>query len=116
MQNLIQQNTDVQAAELEHKHRRNIIIRASSRNGEESEKREENETKVNVLKHDEITIERTYKIGKKEEGKTSTIIAKCLNYKQCKKVLNKCKELKLWDNLYKRRLQREYCGEKENFA
>ena len=62
----------------------------------ESKTWEESETKVKVflqeklgLETDEITIERAHRIRKKEEGKRRTIIAKFLNYKQRKKVLNK---------------------------
>ena len=65
------------------------------------------ETKVKVflqeklgLKTEEITIERAHRIGKKEKGKRRFIIAKYLNYKQCEKVLNKCKELKLWEDQF----------------
>ena len=64
----------------------------------ESKTWEESETKVKVflqeklgLETDEITIERAHRIRKKEEGKRRTIIAKFLNYKQRKKVLNKYK-------------------------
>ena len=73
--------------------------------GVESETWEEIETKVKVflqeklgLETGEITIERAHMIGKKEEGKRRTIIAKFLNYKQRENVLNKYKELKLWEN------------------
>ena len=71
----------------------------------ESETWEKSEAKVKVflqeklgLETDEITIERAHRIWKKEEGKRRTIIAKFLNYKQCEKVLNKYKELKLWED------------------
>ena len=71
----------------------------------ESETWEESETKVKVflqeklgLETDEITFERAHGIGKKEEGKRRTIIAKFLNYKQLEKVLKKYKELKLWED------------------
>ena len=50
------------------------------------------------LETDEITIERAHRIGKKEDGKRRTIIAKFLNYKQREKVLNKYKKLKLWED------------------
>ena len=49
------------------------------------------------LETNEINIERAHRIGKKKEGKR-TIIAKFLNYKQREKVLNKYKELKLWED------------------
>ena len=65
------------------------------------------------LETDEITIERAHRIGKKEEGKRRTIIAKFLNYKQREKVLNKCKELKLWeDQIYINEDFSEYTVEK----
>ena len=48
----------------------------------------------------EITNERAHRIGKKEEGKRRTIIAKFLNYKQREKVLNKYKELKFSYKIY----------------
>ena len=50
------------------------------------------------LETDEITIERTHRIEKKEKRKRRTIIAKFLNYKQREKVLNKYKKLKLWED------------------
>ena len=75
------------------------------KSGVESETWEKSKTKVKVflqeklgLETDEVTIERAYRIGKKEEGKRRTIIANFLNYKQCERVLNKYKELKLWEN------------------
>ena len=69
----------------------------------ESEKWQESETKVKVFleeklgfQTDEITIDRTHRIGKKKREKKRTIVAKCLDYKQREKVFNKYKELKLW--------------------
>ena len=54
------------------------------------------------LETDEIIIERAHWIRKKEGGERRTIIAKCLHYKQREKLLNKYKELKLWeDQIYK---------------
>ena len=35
---------------------------------------------------------------KEKRGKRKTIMAKFLNYKQCEKVLNKYKELKIWED------------------
>ena len=78
------------------------------KSGVESETWEESETKVKgflreklALETEEITIERANRIGKKEEGKRRTIIAKFLNYKQREKVLNKHEVLKLWkDQIY----------------
>ena len=68
------------------------------KSGVESKTWEESETKVNIflqeklgLKTGEITVERAHRIGKEEEGKRRTIIAKFLNYKQRGKVLNKYK-------------------------
>ena len=86
----------------------------------ESETWEESETKVKVflqeklgLETDEITFERAHGIGKKEEGKRRTIIAKFLNYKQLEKVLKKYKELKLWeDQIYINEHFSEYTVEK----
>ena len=86
----------------------------------ESETWEKSEAKVKVflqeklgLETDEITIERAHRIWKKEEGKRRTIIAKFLNYKQCEKVLNKYKELKLWeDQIYINKDFSEYAVEK----
>ena len=73
--------------------------------GVESETWEKIEPKVKVflqeklgLKTDEVTIERAHRSGKREERKRRTIIAKFLNYKQRDKVLNKYKELKLWED------------------
>ena len=74
-----------QIAELEDRHRRNNLrfmsIKEKSR--AESETWEKSEAKVKVFKQeklgletDEITIERAHRIGKKEEGKKRTIIAK----------------------------------------
>ena len=64
------------------------LMSIKEKSGVESETWEESETKVKVflqeklgLETDEITIERAHKIGKKEEGKRWTIIAKFLNYK-----------------------------------
>ena len=93
-----------QIAELEERHRRNNLrfMGIKEKSGVESETWDESETKVKVflqeklgLETDEITIERAHMIGKKEEGKRRTIIAKFLNYKQREKMLNKYKELKL---------------------
>ena len=124
VQNLIQQNTDMkeQIAELEDRHRRNNLrfMSIKEKCGVESETWEESETKVKVflqeklgLETDEITIERVHRIGKKEEGKRRTIIAKFLNYKQREKVLNKYKELKLWeDQIYINEDFSEYTVEK----
>ena len=93
VQNLIQQNIDMkeQIAELEDRHRINnsrfMGIKVKSR--AESETWQESETKVKVflkekldLETEEITIKRAHRIGKKEEEKIRTIIAKFLNYKQ----------------------------------
>ena len=109
VQNLIQKHTDMkqQIAELEDRHRRNNLrfMAIKEKSGVESETWEESETKVKVflleklgLEADKITIERAHRIAKKEEGKRRTIIAKFLNYKQREKVLNKYKELKLWED------------------
>ena len=96
-----------QIAELEDRHRRNSLwfIGTKEKSGVESETWEENEIKVKVflqeklgLETDEITIERAHGIRKKKEGKRKTIMAKFLNYKQCEKVLNKYKELKIWED------------------
>ena len=84
VQNLIQQNTEMkeQNAELEDRHWRNNLrfMGIKVKSGVESETWVESETKV------------------KEKGKRKTIIAKFLNYKQREKVLNKYKELKLWED------------------
>ena len=85
-----------------------------------SETLEESETKVKVflqekldLETDEITIEREHRIGKKEEEKRRTIIAKFLNYKQREKLLNKYKQLKSWeDQIYINEHFSEYTVEK----
>lgn len=50
------------------------------------------------LESEEITIERANRIRQKEEGRKGTIFAKFLNCKQREKVLNKYKELKLWED------------------
>ena len=50
------------------------------------------------LEADEITIETAHRVGKKEEGKERTIMTKLLNYKQREIVLNKYKQLKLWED------------------
>ena len=109
VEKLIQQNTEMkeQIAELEDRHRRNNLrfMGIKEKSGVESETWEESEAKVKVflqekmgLETDEITIERAHRIGKKEEGKRRTIIAKFLNYKQREKVLKKYKKLKLWED------------------
>ena len=65
------------------------------------------------LETDKITIETAHRIGKKEEGKGRTIMTKFLNYKQREKVLNKYKELKLWeDQIYINEDFSEYTVEK----
>ena len=90
VQKLIEQNTDMkeQIAKLEDRHRRNNLqfMGIKEKSGVESETWEESETKVEVflqeklgLETDETTIERAHRIGKKEEGKRRTIIAKFLN-------------------------------------
>ena len=75
------------------------------KSGVKRETWEKSEAKVKVfleeklgLETDEITIERTHRIEKKEKGKRRTIIAKFLNYKQREKVLKKYKKLKLWED------------------
>ena len=90
------------------------------KSGVENETWEESETKMKVflqeklgLETDEITIERVNRAGKKEGEKRRTIIAKFLNCKQREKVLNKYKELKLWENqIYKNEDFSEYTVEK----
>ena len=90
------------------------------KSGVESKTWEESEAKAKVflqeklgLEADEITIQRAHRIGKKDKGKRRTIIAKYLNYKQREKVLNKCKELKLWeDQIYINEDFSEYTVEK----
>ena len=111
-----------QIAELEERHRRNNLrfMGIKEKSGVESETWDESETKVKVflqeklgLETDEITIERAHMIGKKEEGKRRTIIAKFLNYKQREKMLNKYKKLKLWeDQIYINKDFSEYTVEK----
>ena len=65
------------------------------------------------LESDEITIGRTHRIGKKEDGKRGTVIATFFNYKQREKVLNKYKELKLWeDQIYINEYFSEYTVDK----
>ena len=67
------------------------------------------------LKTDKITIERAHRIGKKEEGKRRTVIAKFLNYKQHGKVLNRYKELQLSeDQIYLNKDFSEYTVEKRS--
>ena len=108
-QKLILQNTEMkeQIPKLEDKHRRNNLrfMDIKQKSGVESETWKESEAKVKVflqeklgLETDEIIIERAHRIGKKKERKRRTIIAKFLNYKQRKKVLNKYKGLKLWED------------------
>ena len=41
---------------------------------------------------------RAHRIGKKEDVKRRTIVAKFLNYKQHEEVLNKYNKIKLWEN------------------
>ena len=124
VQNLIQQNTDMkeQIAELEDRLGRNNLqfMGIKWKSGVENEAWRESETKVKVflqeklgLETDEITIERVNRAGKKEGEKRRTIIAKFLNCKQREKVLNKYKELKLWENqIYKNEDFSEYTVEK----
>ena len=124
VQSLIRQNTDMkeQIAELEERHRRNNLrfMGIKEKSGVESETWDESETKVKVflqeklgLETDEISIERAHMIGKKEEGKRRTIIAKFLNYKQREKMINKYKKLKLWeDQIYINKDFSEYTVEK----
>ena len=80
IQNLIQQNTEMkeQIAELEDRHRRNNLrfMGIKEKSGVESETWEESKAKMKLslqekldLEIDEITIERSHRIGKKEEGK-----------------------------------------------
>ena len=105
-----------QIAELQGRHRRNNLqfMGIKEKSGVESEKWEESEVKVKVflqdklgLETEEIIIERVHRIGKKEEEKRRTVIAKFLNYKQREKVLNKYKELKLWeDQIY---INEDFC-------
>ena len=109
VQKLIQQNTEMkeQIAELEDRHRRNNLrfMGIKEKSEVERETLEESETKKKVflqeklgLETDEITTERAHRIGNKEERKRRTIITKFLNNKQHEKLLNKYKELKLWED------------------
>ena len=114
VQNIIHQNTKMkeQIAKLEDMARRNNIrfVGIKEKSGAisetcKNERKSESDAKVKVflqdklgLKTKEITVERAHRIGKKEEGKRRTIIAMCLNYKPLEKVLNKYKELKLWED------------------
>ena len=90
------------------------------KSGVESETWEESEAKVKVflqeklgLQTDKIIIERAYRIGRKEERKRRTVIAKFSNYKQREKVLKKYKELKFWeDQIYVNEDFNEYTVEK----
>ena len=83
----MQQNTEMkeQIAELEDRHRRNnlLFMIIKEKSAVESETWEESKAKVKVflqeklgLATNEITIERAHKIGKNEDGKRRTIIAK----------------------------------------
>ena len=116
VQNFIQQNTDMkeQIAELENRHRRNNLrfMGIKEKSEVERETLEESETKKKVFLQ-EITIERAHRIGNKEERKRRTIITKFLNNKQREKLLNKYKELKLWeDQIYINEDLSEYIVEK----
>ena len=76
-----------QIAELQDRHRRNNLwfLGIKEKSGVESETWQKSEGKVEVslqeklsLETDEITIDTAHSIGKKEEGKRRTIIAKFL--------------------------------------
>ena len=124
VQDLIQRNIEMkeQTAELEDRHRRNYIqfIGIKEKYGVESKIWVERKQKWKffckkncVLETDEITIETAHGISKKEEEKRRTIIAKFLNYKQREKLLNKYKQLKLWeDQIYINEHFSEYTVEK----
>ena len=124
VQNLIQRNIEMkeQTAESEDRHRRNYIrfIGIKEKYGVESKIWEEREQKGKffckkncALETDEVTIGRAHRIGKKEEEKRRTIIAKFLNYKQREKLLNKYKQLKSWeDQIYINEHFSEYTVEK----
>ena len=104
------------------RHRRNILrfIGIKEKYGVESKIWEEREQKGKffckkncALETDEVTIGRAHRIGKKEEEKRRTIIAKFLNYKQREKLLNKYKQLKSWeDQIYINEHFSEYTVEK----
>ena len=123
VENLIQQNTKMkeQISELEDRHQINNLwfMGLKEKFGAETEKWEEYKTKVKVFLEKTgfrdwgITLERAHRIEKKEEGKRKTIIATFLNYKQGEKVLNKFRELKLWeDQIYRNKDFSEYTVEK----
>ena len=89
VQKWIQQNTEMkeQIAELQDRHRRNNLwfLGIKEKSEVESEIWQKSEAKVEAslqeklgLETDEITIETAHSIGKKEEGKRRTIMAKFL--------------------------------------
>ena len=56
---------------------------------------------TNKLGLENIVVERCHRTGKKEAGRNRTIVAKFLNYRDKVEVLNKFRELKLWEeNIY----------------
>ena len=76
-----------QIAKLQYRHRRNNLwfLDIKEKSGVESETWQKSKAKVEVslqekldLETDEITIETAHRIGKKEEGKRRTIMAKLL--------------------------------------
>ena len=65
------------------------------------------------LETHEITIGKAHRIRNKEKGKRRTIMRKFLNYKQWEKVLNKYKQMELWeDQIYMNEGFSEYTVEK----
>ena len=61
----------------------------------------------------DILLREHTEFERKKKEKRRTIIAKILNYKQCEKVLNKYKVLKLWeDQIYINEDISEYTAEK----
>ena len=93
-------------------HEREIWSRNRKMGGIQNKSESFSEEKLD-LETEEITLERAHRIEKKEEGKRKIIIATFLNYKQGEKVLNKFKELKLWeDQIYINKDFSEYTVEK----
>lgn len=86
--------------DLENRSRRNNLCfdgvdESVSENWAQSEAKVKNVLKDNLdLNQDEIEIERAHRVGPKREGKTRSIVAKFLNYKDREKVFKSKRQLK----------------------
>ena len=92
---------ELKLSEIEDRNRRNNlrfngIPESADETWEETDKKLESFFS-DKLGLERITIERSHRTGKRESGRNRTIVAKFLNYRDKVEVLNKFRDLKLWE-------------------